>query len=967
MPQKKANPKNDIQLWTRCVFDSNCYPILPMGDLICYPTSTISLESGSRDMYESLEKLLTLKHGNLVLTHLTVNELGPDHVAQDLQADQVAGTLEAAKPSDEPGTPEAAGSSDGAGLAEDAVPTEASGTSDDDPDALPRPKYQILYAPIGCLCRVTSFEVMPPENAKSTKISPAGELMTEEEESFRFQMVVEAQQRVTLKEVIECNRYDIFCRLDPLPNEELSEEEEAALTKLLPDIVEKIRILGEAMHPNFVDFNKVMGALRETSPTVLMDQVCSILAVDLGFKQEQLEETNLLRRGQALLEKLDVLAKEYPITPISPSLFSRSGPSSDKRTDQPLHLAKLPERLRAALTRGDIDPLDYLEAEHWEYQKESYDRTKELIDKMKLYRETVSTQGVINYYRQLLEKPQMDDEVMKVVVQEIVNVEKSMKEGASAEANVSRTWLDFVLSLPFGSYTVENHDVAEARKILDKDHYGLKDVKERILEYLSVLHLRHQQINPGEKVTERTDLADGAIICLVGPPGVGKTSIVKSIAKATGRTYVRMSLGGVNDEAEIRGHRKTYVAAMPGRILSAVKRAGNDNPLILLDEIDKLTESRNGSPTSALLEVLDPAQNNSFVDHFVGQPYDLSKVLFMTTANYEANIPAPLRDRMEIIRLDGYIDSEKLEIARRHLIPKVLEEHGIKPSQLKISKKALELIIQRYTREAGLRELERQLEKLARRGANQLAEQGVKSISVSQRNLESFLGIPIYYDNATKMRPALGTVYGLAVTELGGELLRVEVNSFPGTGKIELTGHLGDVMKESAKTALGYLRSQAETYGISEFFPDKVDMHIHVPAGATPKEGPSAGITLASAMLSQLTKTPVRRDVAMTGEISLHGDILPIGGLKGKTAAAYRHHIKTVIYPKENESELQDIPKEIREGLTMIPVSHFEDLIPKLFESRPYLHKEQEPAAATAKDGEAEDRASFASAKKEVL
>lgn len=922
MAQKKANPKNDIQLWTRCVFDSNCYPILPMGDLICYPTSTISLESASRDMYESLEKLLTLKHGNLVLTHLTVNELGPERQEND--------------PSEEPAQ---------------------------------RPQYKILYAPIGCLCRVVSFEVMPAETGKSTKISPSGKISTEEEEDhFRFQMVVEAKQRVTLKEVIECNRYDIFCRLDPLPNDTLSKEEDAALTKLLSEIVEKIHGLGEAMHPNFADFKKVMGTLRENSPAVLMDQVCSVLSVDLSFKQAQLEETNLLRRGQALLEKLDVLAEEYPIPTVPSMVINQSGPSQDQKTDQPLHLAKLPDRLRLALSRRDIDPLDYLEAEHWEYQRDSYARTKELIDKMKLYREAVSTQGVITYYRQLLDKPRMDEEVMKVVVQEIASVEKNLKEGSSAEANITRSWLDFVLSLPFGSYTVENHDVAEARKVLDSDHYGLKEVKERILEYLSVLHLRHQQIDPGETVTERTDLADGAIICLVGPPGVGKTSIVKSIAKATGRTYVRMSLGGVNDEAEIRGHRKTYVASMPGRILAAVKRAGNDNPLILLDEIDKLTESHNGSPTSALLEALDPAQNNSFVDHFVGQPYDLSKVLFMTTANYEANIPAPLRDRMEIIRLDGYIDSEKMEIAHRHLIPKVLENHGIKASQLKISKKALELIIQRYTKEAGLRELERQLEKLARRAANQLAEQGVKSISVSQRNLEDFLGTPIYFNNTTKMRPALGTVYGLAVTDMGGELLRVEVNSFPGSGKIELTGHLGDVMKESAKTALGYLRSRADTYGLSEFFPDKVDLHIHVPAGATPKEGPSAGITLASAMLSQLTKTPVRRDVAMTGEISLHGDVLPIGGLKGKAAAAYRNHITTVIYPKENESDLQEIPQEIREGLTLIPVAHFEELVPKLFEVKPYWHKE--PVTMLPEDEKndrAKDTASFALVKKEVL
>lgn len=945
MAQKKANPKNDIQLWTKCVFDSNCYPILPMGDLVCYPTSTISLESGSRDMYESLEKLLTLKHGNLVLTHLTVNELGPNMATNNPASDPAPADTDASWT---------------LSVGPDGIFKEQ---GNPDLDAASRPRYQILYAPIGCLCRVVSFEVMPQESSKVTKITPSGDLVDEDEEdNFRFQMVVEAQQRVTLKEVIECNRYDIFCRLDSLPNDKLSEEEEEALTKLLPDIVEKIRSLGEAMHPNFTDFNKVASSLRETSPAVLMDQVCSILPADLGFKQEQLEETNLLRRGKVLLEKLDELSKEYPLSAISPLLFSQSGPALDKMTDQPLHLAKLPERLRAALSRSDIDPLDYLEAEHWEYKKDTYKRTKELIAKMKLYRESVTTQGAINYYRQLLDKPRMDDDVMKVVVQEIASVEKSLKEGSSAEANVSRTWLDFVLSLPFGSYTVENHDVAEARKILDKDHYGLKEVKERILEYLSVLHLRHQQIDPGEEVTERTNLADGAIICLVGPPGVGKTSIVKSIAKATGRTYVRMSLGGVYDEAEIRGHRKTYVASMPGRILSAVKRAGNDNPLILLDEIDKLSESRNGSPTSALLEVLDPAQNNSFVDHFVGQPYDLSKVLFMTTANYEANIPAPLRDRMEIIRLDGYIDSEKLEIARRHLIPKILEAHGIKPSQLKVSKKALELIIQRYTREAGLRELERQLEKLARRGANQLAEQGLASISVSQRNLETFLGTPIYFDNATKMRPALGTVYGLAVTEMGGELLRVEVNSFPGTGKIEMTGHLGDVMKESAKTALGYLRSQADTYGISEFFPDKVDLHIHVPAGAIPKEGPSAGITLASAMLSQLTKTPARRDVAMTGEISLHGDVLPIGGLKGKAAAAYRHHIKTVIFPKDNESDLQDIPKEIREGLTLIPVAHFDDLVPKLFDVQPYLHKEPSSVEAKADAGEA-----GSSATKEVL
>ncbi len=476
---------------------------------------------------------------------------------------------------------------------------------------------------------------------------------------------------------------------------------------------------------------------------------------------------------------------------------------------------------------------------------------------------------------------------------------------ASAESAVIRNYLDVCLELPWGVTTRDRADVAQARKILDREHYGLEKVKERILEYIAV-----RQLNPDAK---------GKILCLVGPPGVGKTSVALSVAKAMHRKCARLSLGGVRDEADIRGHRKTYIGAMPGRILEALTRAGSMNPLLVLDEIDKLASDMRGDPASALLEVLDSAQNSTFRDHFVEVPVDLSRVMFITTANTTSTIPRPLLDRMEVIELGSYTDEEKLHIAREHLLPLRRKENGLRAAQVKLSDDALRAIITDYTRESGVRALERQLDKLCRKCAMRLVETDVKQITITPSDLSELLGTPPYAEEARPKTNRIGLVNGLAWTEVGGELLEVEAGVMDGTGKLELTGNLGDVMQESCKAAYTCLRSRAAELGIPRDFYKTKDIHVHFPEGAVPKDGPSAGIAIATAMLSALTERPVRHDVAMTGEITLRGRVLPIGGLREKTMAAKRSGIKTVIIPKGNEKDLADIDPAVREALRFIP------------------------------------------------
>lgn len=486
------------------------------------------------------------------------------------------------------------------------------------------------------------------------------------------------------------------------------------------------------------------------------------------------------------------------------------------------------------------------------------------------------------------------------------------------EASVQINWLELVLNLPFGKTDVEKLDLKSARKILDRDHYGLKDVKQRIIEYLAV---RKLQVEQGIKKMR------GPILCLVGPPGVGKTSIAKSIAEAIGRKYIRMSLGGIRDESEIRGHRRTYVGAMAGRIMQGISHVDIDNPLFLLDEIDKLGHDFRGDPSSALLEVLDPEQNDNFRDHYVEIPYDLSHVLFVTTANTIEGIPGPLFDRMELIQLSGYTEVEKVEIAKRHLLPKQIEANGLTAKQLSLTDGALKSLIAWYTAEAGVRQLERELARVCRRVAIRIAEDEIKSFRVKQTDLEELLGNRKYFFDLAEKEDLLGSATGLAWTYAGGDTLTIEVNILPGSGKLELTGQLGDVMKESAKTALTYCRSRSEELNMAEDFITKNDIHIHVPAGAVPKDGPSAGITMATALASAISGKKVRHDLAMTGEISLRGRVLRIGGLKEKSVAAHRAKIKEILIPKENEPDLEDVPESVLNNLKITPVETMDDVL----------------------------------------
>ena len=516
----------------------------------------------------------------------------------------------------------------------------------------------------------------------------------------------------------------------------------------------------------------------------------------------------------------------------------------------------------------------------------------------------VSQEEELDRFRETIFFMQASDEVKEKLFKECDRLEKYSPN--SPEAAVSRNYIETCLSLPWNKFSQENTNIEKSRKTLERDHYGLEKIKRRILEYLAV-----RVLAPDIK---------GQIICLVGPPGVGKTSVARSIASATGRNYVRISLGGVKDEAEIRGHRKTYIGSMPGRIINAMQQAGTSNPLILLDEVDKLSSDYKGDPTSALLEVLDPEQNSSFRDHYIELPFDLSKVLFITTANVEANIPEPLRDRMEIIELGSYTAEEKFNIAKKHLIPKQIKRHGLTPKQLKITDKALRLIIDGYTKEAGVRNLEQQLAAVCRKSAMAVVEGSAEKISVKPENVEELLGTRKYKNDSIIRENEVGVVNGLAWTSVGGDMLEIETAVLKGTGKLELTGSLGDVMQESAKAAVSYIRSKSDELPINGDFYKDCDIHIHVPEGATPKDGPSAGVTIATSLVSALSGIKVRKDVAMTGEISLRGRVLPIGGLKEKSMAAYKTGIKTVVIPYDNLSDLDEVDPVVKENVTFMPV-----------------------------------------------
>jgi ATP-dependent Lon protease len=605
-------------------------------------------------------------------------------------------------------------------------------------------------------------------------------------------------------------------------------------------------------------------------PGKLADSIAAHLSVKIADKQQLLEVFNVVKR----LEKVYALMEgEISVLQVEKKIRSRVKRQMEK-TQREYYLNEQMKAIQRELGEQDDARDELIELE-------------KRIKKTKLSKEA---------------RAKAEGELKKL---------RNMSP-MSAESTVVRNYLDWLLSIPWGKAKPKKIDVAEAERILNEDHYGLEKVKERILEYLAV--------------QSRTNSLKGPILCLVGPPGVGKTSLGRSIAKATGREFVRLSLGGVRDEAEIRGHRRTYIGSMPGKIIQSMKKAKATDPFFLLDEIDKLGADWRGDPSSALLEVLDPEQNSTFGDHYLEIDYDLSQVLFVTTSN-SLNMPQPLMDRMEIIRIPGYTEAEKIEIAKRHLMPKLLSNHGLTDKELVVPDEAIRDLIRYYTREAGVRSLERELSNLARKSVRDLERDKVTSITVDDARLEKYAGIRKFHYGATDEVDQVGIVTGLAWTEFGGEILTIEAVKMPGKGRMSITGNLKDVMKESISAANSYVRARATHFGIKPTLFEKVDVHVHVPEGATPKDGPSAGVAMATAKISVLTGIPIRMDVAMTGEITLRGRVLPIGGLKEKLLAALRSGIKTVLIPKDNEKDLADIPQNVLSGLEIVPVSTVDEVL----------------------------------------
>ncbi|HDR7714985.1 endopeptidase La [Bacillus sp. GX] len=594
-------------------------------------------------------------------------------------------------------------------------------------------------------------------------------------------------------------------------------------------------------------------------------------------------------------------------------------PIKTKQKQEILEIISVKERLHTLISIiQDEQELLSLEKKIGQKVKRSMERTQKeyfLREQMKAIQTELGDKegkgGEVEELREKIEQSGMPEETMKAALKELDRYEKL--PASSAESGVIRNYMDWLLALPWTEATEDMIDLAHSEEILNKDHYGLEKVKERVLEYLAVQKL--------------TNSLKGPILCLVGPPGVGKTSLARSIATSLNRNFVRVSLGGVRDESEIRGHRRTYVGAMPGRIIQGMKKAKSVNPVFLLDEIDKMSNDFRGDPSAALLEVLDPEQNHNFSDHYIEEPYDLSKVMFVATANTLSSIPGPLLDRMEIISIAGYTELEKVHIAREHLLPKQLKEHGLRKGNLQVRDEALLEIIRYYTREAGVRTLERQIAKVCRKAAKIIVTAERKRIVVTEKNVVDLLGKHIFRYGQAEKTDQVGMATGLAYTAAGGDTLAIEVSVAPGKGKLILTGKLGDVMKESAQAAFSYIRSRAEELKIDPNFHEKNDIHIHVPEGAVPKDGPSAGITMATALISALTGIPVSKEVGMTGEITLRGRVLPIGGLKEKTLSAHRAGLTKIILPAENEKDLDDIPESVKENLTFVLASHLDEVL----------------------------------------
>lgn len=606
-------------------------------------------------------------------------------------------------------------------------------------------------------------------------------------------------------------------------------------------------------------------------PGRMADIIASHLPVKLKDKQEILETTDLKDRMNRLIE---FIHNEREVLNLEKKIGQRVKKSME-RTQKEYYLR---EQMKAI--------------------------QKELGDKE-------GKSGEVADLMEKIENAGMTEHIKEVALKELERYEKV--PSTSAESSVIRNYIEWLISLPWTKATEDDLDIGKAERILNEDHYGLEKVKERVLEYLAVQKL--------------TNSLKGPILCLVGPPGVGKTSLARSIARSLNRNFVRVSLGGVRDESEVRGHRRTYVGAMPGRIIQGMKKAGTINPVFLLDEIDKMSNDFRGDPSAAMLEVLDPEQNNAFSDHYIEETYDLSKVMFIATANNLATIPGPLRDRMEIISIAGYTELEKIHIAKDHLLPKQIKEHGMTGAQLQIREDGIQQIVRYYTREAGVRGLERQLASICRKTAKIIVSNEKKKVVITENNIEEFLGKPMFRYGEAELVDQVGVATGLAYTAVGGDTLQIEVSLSTGKGKLVLTGKLGDVMKESAQAAFSYVRSKATDLEIDPEFYEKTDIHIHVPEGAVPKDGPSAGITIATALVSALTGKPVRKEVGMTGEITLRGRVLPIGGLKEKSLGAHRAGLRKIIIPKENEKDIDDIPESVRDDLQFILVSHVDEVL----------------------------------------
>jgi ATP-dependent Lon protease len=667
-----------------------------------------------------------------------------------------------------------------------------------------------------------------------------------------------------------------------------------------PGAAVEVEALGRSVVSEFesyVKLNKrvsseIVGAVTQIDdPSKLADTVASHLSVKISDKQDVLETLEVARR----LEKcLSLMESEISVLQVEKRIRTRVKRQMEK-TQREYYLNEQMKAIQKEL--GDEDGKDDLA------------ELEERIKNTKLSKE--ARDKAVAEFKKLRQMSPM-----------------------SAEATVVRNYLDWILSIPWGKRSRVKRDLQQAQDVLDAEHFGLEKVKERILEYLAV--------------QSRANKLTGPILCLVGPPGVGKTSLGKSIAKATGREFVRMSLGGVRDEAEIRGHRRTYIGSMPGKIIQSMRKAKSSNPLFLLDEIDKMGMDFRGDPSSALLEVLDPEQNQSFNDHYLEVDYDLSSVMFVTTAN-TLNIPAPLMDRMEIIRIAGYTEAEKLEIARKHLIPSAVHKHGLAPEEWMVTDDGVLELIRRYTREAGVRNLEREVSNLARKAVKEILLKKTEKIVVTAENISDYLGVPKFRYGQAELEDQVGVVTGLAWTEVGGELLTIEGVMMPGKGKMTVTGNLRDVMKESISAAASYVRSRAVDFGVEPPLFDRRDIHVHVPEGATPKDGPSAGVAMATAIVSIITGIPVRRDIAMTGEITLRGRVLPIGGLKEKLLAALRGGLKKVLIPEENAKDLADIPDAVKNGLEIVPVARMEEVLQHALISQPTPIVWEEDAAALAK------------------